>query len=61
MRKISKKEISNFKKIKLQKGFWLGVFLMIGTIIGAVTENIGMYLPLGICFGVVIELIQNKY
>ena len=61
MRKISKKEISNFKKIKLQKGFWLGVFLMIGTIIGAVTGNIGMYLPVGICFGVVIELIQNKY
>jgi hypothetical protein len=61
MRKISKKEISNFKKIKLQKGFWLGVFLIIGTIIGAVTGNIGMYLPLGICFGVVIELIQNKY
>ena len=61
MRKISKKEISNFKKIKLQKGFWLGVFLMIGTIIGAVTGNIGMYLPLGICFGVVIELMQNKY
>jgi hypothetical protein len=61
MRKISKKEISNFKKIKLQKGFWLAVFLMIGTIIGAVTGNIGMYLPLGICFGVVIELIQNKY
>ncbi|MDA7717158.1 hypothetical protein N8808_00460 [Flavobacteriaceae bacterium] len=61
MKKISKKEISNLKKTKLQKGFWLGIFLMIGTITGAVTGNIGMYLPLGICFGVVIELIQNKY
>lgn len=61
MRKISKKEMIILKKIKLQKGFWLGVFLMIGTIIGAVTGNIGMYLPLGICFGVVIELMQNKY
>ena len=61
MKKISKEEISNFKKIKLQKGFWLGIYLMIGTITGAVTGNIGMYLPLGICFGVVIELIQNKY
>ena len=61
MKKTSKKEISNLKKIKLQKGFWLGIFLMIGTITGAVTGNIGMYLPLGICFGVVIELIQNKY
>ena len=61
MRKISKKEMIILKKIKLQKGFWLGIFLMIGTIIGAVTGNIGMYLPLGICFGVVIELMQNKY
>ena len=61
MRKISKKEMIILKKIKLQKGLWLGIFLMIGTITGAVTGNIGMYLPLGICFGVVIELIQNKY
>ena len=49
------------KKIKLQKGLWLGIFLMIGTITGAVTENIGICLPLGICFGVVIELFLNKY
>lgn len=49
------------KKIKILKGFWLGIFLVIGTITGAVTENIGVCLPLGICFGVVIELFQNKY
>ena len=61
MRKISKKEMVILKKIKLQKRLWLGIFLMIGTITGAVTGDIGMYLPLGICFGVVIELIQNKY
>ena len=61
MRKISKKEIVILKKIKLQKGLWLGIFLMIGTITGAVTENIGACLLLGICFGVVIELILNKY
>ena len=61
MREISKKEMIILKKIKLQKGLWLGIFLMIGTITGAVTENIGVYLPLGICFGVVIELFQNKY
>ena len=48
-------------KVKLQKGLWLGIFLMIGIITGAVTENIGICLPLGICFGVVIELILNKY
>ena len=61
MRKISKKEMIILKKIKLQKGLWLGIFLMIGIITGAVTENIGICLPLGICFGVVIELILNKY
>tara|TARA_B110000091_G_scaffold1160_1_gene1109 strand:- start:311 stop:496 length:186 start_codon:yes stop_codon:yes gene_type:complete len=61
MRKISEKEMVILKKIKLQKGFWLGIFLMIGTITGAVTENIGACLTLGICFGVVIELFLNKY
>ena len=61
MKKIKKKEISILNNIKLQKGFWLGIFLMIGTITGAVTENIGVCLLLGICFGVVIELFQNKY
>jgi len=61
MRKISKKEMIILKKIKLQKGIWLGIFLMIGTITGAVTENIGLCLSIGICFGVVIELMQNKY
>ena len=61
MKKIKKKEISILNNIKLQKGFWLGIFLMIGTITGAVTENIGVCLLLGICFGVVIELMQNKY
>ena len=61
MRKINEKEMVILKKIKLQKGFWLGIFLMIGTITGAVTENIVVCLLLGICFGVVIELFQNKY
>jgi len=61
MKKIRKKEISVLNKIKLQKGFWLGIFLMIGIVTGAITENIGLCLPLGICFGVVIELMQNKY
>jgi len=61
MKKIRKKEISILNNIKLQKGFWLGIFLMIGTITGAVTENIGLCLSIGICFGVVIELMQNKY
>ena len=52
--KFSKKT-SMFNKLKLQKGFWIGMGIMIGTIVGAVTENIGVLFPLGICIGVVLE------
>ena len=44
-----------FNKLKLQKEFWIGMGIMIGTIVGALTENIGIFLPLGICTGVVLE------
>tara|TARA_B110000008_G_scaffold270021_1_gene299844 strand:+ start:597 stop:782 length:186 start_codon:yes stop_codon:yes gene_type:complete len=44
-----------FNKLKLQKEFWIGMGIMIGTIVGALTENIGIFLPLGICIGVVLE------
>ena len=44
-----------FNKLKLQKEFWIGMGIMIGTIVGALTENIGIFLPLGICVGVVLE------
>ena len=44
-----------FNKLKLQKEFWIGMGIMIGTIVGALTENIGIFLPIGICIGVVLE------
>ena len=47
--------MSMFNKLKLQKEFWIGMGIMIGTIVGALTENIGIFLPLGICIGVVLE------
>ncbi len=48
------------KKLKQQKGFWIGICLMIGTIVGAVTDNIGIWLPVGIAIGVALETTQNK-
>ena len=44
-----------FNKLKLQKGFWIGMGIMICTIIGAVTENIGILFTLGICIGIFLE------
>tara|TARA_B110000003_G_scaffold202676_1_gene201372 strand:+ start:596 stop:781 length:186 start_codon:yes stop_codon:yes gene_type:complete len=44
-----------FNKLKLQKEFWIGMGIMIGTIVGALTENIGIFLLFGICIGVVLE------
>ena len=48
------------KKLKQQKGIWIGIFVMIGTIVGAVTDNIGIWLPVGIAIGVVLETYQKK-
>ena len=44
-----------FNKLKLQKEFWIGMGIMIGTIVGALTKNIGIFLPLVICIGAVLE------
>jgi len=33
---------------------------MIGTIVGALTDNIGIWLPVGIAIGVALETYQKK-
>mgnify|MGYP006090225819 CR=1 FL=1 len=48
------------KKLKQQKGFWIGIGIMIGSIIGAVTDNIGIWLPVGLAIGVGLETTQKK-
>jgi len=48
------------KKLKLQKESWLGICLMIGTIVGAVTDNIGIWIPVGIAIIAALETTQNK-
>ena len=48
------------KKLKQQKGFWIGIGIMIGSIIGAITDNIGIWLPVGLAIGVGLETTQKK-
>jgi len=40
------------RKIGAELRKWVGIGIMVGTIIGATTNNIGLWLPLGIVFGV---------
>jgi len=59
--KLREHETFMLKKLKLQKGSSLGICLMIGAIVGAVTDNIGIWISLAICLGVVLEtFIKNK-
>jgi len=46
--------------IKKQKGFWIGIGLMGGTIVGAVTNDLGIWLPVGITIGVALEITQKN-
>ena len=48
------------KKLKQQKGFWIGISIIVGTIVGALTDNIGIWLPVGIAIGVALETTQKK-
>lgn len=48
------------KKLKQQKGFWIGISIMVGSIVGALTDNIGIWLPVGIAIGVALETTQKK-
>ncbi|MFL3001393.1 MAG: hypothetical protein ACJZ0Y_04395 [Cytophagales bacterium] len=48
------------KKLKQQKGFWIGIGVMVGSVVGALTKNIGIWLPVGIAIGVALETTQKK-
>ena len=59
--KLREHETVMLKKLKLQKRSSLGICLMIGAIVGAVTDNIGIWISLAICLGVVLEtFLKNK-
>ena len=47
-------------KLKNQKGFYIGIGLMGGVLVGIFTDNIGLWISLGLVLGVVLESKNNK-
>ena len=45
--------------MKKQKGFYIGISIVIGSIVGALTDNIGIWLPVGVAIGVALETTQK--
>ena len=45
-------------KLNNQKGFYIGIGLMGGVLVGIFNDNIGLWISLGLVFGVVFE---NNY
>ena len=43
-----------------KKGFYIGIGLMVGLLVGIFTDNIGLWISLGLVFGVVLEKNNNK-
>jgi len=43
-----------------QKGFYIGIGLMGGVLVGIFTDNIGLWISLGLVFGVVLDKNNNK-
>ena len=40
---------------KGQQGIIIGIGIMVGTLIGVLTDNVGLWLSLGLCMGAGIE------
>ena len=47
-------------KLNNQKGFYIGIGLMGGVLVGIFTDNIGLWISLGLVFGVSIENSKQK-
>ena len=47
-------------KLNNQKGFYIGIGLMGGVLVGIFTNNIGLWISLGLVFGVVLDKNNNK-
>ena len=47
-------------KLNNQKGFYIGIGLMGGVLVGIFTDNIGLWISLGLVFGVVLDKNNNK-
>ena len=58
---INYKEFEQMKnKLNNQKGFYIGIGLMGGVLVGIFTDNIGLWISLGLVFGVVLDKNNNK-
>ena len=47
-------------KLNNQKGFYIGIGLMGGVLVGIFTDNIGLWISLVLVFGVVLDKNNNK-
>jgi len=47
-------------KLNNQKGFYIGIGLMGGVLVGIFTDNIGLWISLGLVFGVVLDKNNKK-
>ena len=47
-------------KLNNQKVFYIGIGLMGGVLVGIFTDNIGLWISLGLVFGVVLEKNNDK-
>ena len=47
-------------KLNNPKGFYIGIGLMGGVLVGIFTDNIGLWISLGLVFGVVLNENNNK-
>jgi hypothetical protein len=47
-------------KLKNQEGFYIGIGLMGGVLVGIFTDNIGLWISLGLVLGVVLDKNNNK-
>lgn len=56
--------LANINKIQIimnkKKGFYIALGLMGGLLVGIFTDNIGLWISLGLVFGVVFEKNNNK-
>ena len=57
---FNNKDIDKENKLNNQKGFYIGIGLMGGVLVGIFTDNIGLWISLGLVFGVVLDKNNNK-
>ena len=58
---MSLKELTNFINMKESKiSLGAGIGLLAGIIIGSATDNVGLWIPLGLCFGAGIGITLEK-